>query len=101
VNIEEQFKKAALSRHLCELTDTEGRKRIVQPYIIFTSSQGHRHFAVVQVEGYSSDPGDFPNWRNIPMNDIVAVKVLKDRFVPRSDYNPNNKSVYCDVHFKI
>lgn len=101
MNIEEEFKKAALSRHLCELTDTEGRKRIVQPYIVFTSSQGHRHFAVVQLEGYSSDPSDFPNWRNIPIYEIASVKIRKEKFTPRPDYNPNNRSVYYDVHFRI
>lgn len=101
MKVEEEFKKAALSRHLCELTDSQGRKRIVQPYMIFTSSQDHRHLAVVQIAGYSSDPADFPNWRNIPVDEVERVRLLKEKFQVRPDYNPGNRSVYHEVHFRI
>jgi hypothetical protein len=101
MNVEEVFKQAALSGHICELKDKEGRIRVAEPYMIFTTSLGLRCFAVVQLSGYSTDPADFPNWRNIPVHEITSVKILNEKFKIREDYQPANERSYPQPHFGL
>src|SRR4051812_39217100 len=97
--LEKSFAEAAEARRWIEVTDKEGRKRVVEPYIIFSTPAKIRHLAVIQQSGYTSRPPKFPDWRNLPVSEIASLKVLDKTFEKSIAYNPFNKKVYHQLHF--
>ena len=91
-NIERKFRVAADDRLLCELTDSEGRVRIVAPLGEFITQNERKCFATYQYSGYSSHP--LPAFRSLDVNDFKKIKVLDIHFHIHKDFNPSNKQTY-------
>ncbi len=100
MSVEATFTEAARSRRLCELTDAAGNIRLVEPYMIFTSSRGRRLFHCYQLKVYTR-PGRQRGWRNPPVAGIEAAAIVDQPFTPRSSYNPFNERNFPEVHFAI
>lgn len=99
--LEEEFKKAAEGRNLVEITDKEGHKRTVAPYIIFSTRDNEREFATVYVSGHSDSGAGPSSWRNLKIKDQVSVKILPDKFEIIDTYNPFNERNYYELHYYI
>jgi hypothetical protein len=100
MSVEETFIAAARARHLCELTDAAGNIRLVEPYMVFTSSRGRRLFHCYLLRVYLQ-PGRRRGWRNPPVERIVEARIVDQPFTPRASYNPRNERLFPVVHFAI
>jgi hypothetical protein len=100
MDIEAKFRSAARKRLYCTLTDKAGHERIVQPYGIFLNSHGVRCFCVFQTAGHS-ESGGLPEWRNPAVSMFIKIEVSKESFQIRSDYQPENRTVYPHWLFRL
>lgn len=100
MSVEEVFIRAARARHLCELTDASGARRLVEPYMVFTSSRGKRLFHCYQLTVYGW-PGRRRGWRNPPVSGIVSAQPIEAAFTIRRTYNPFNEALFPKVHFAV
>lgn len=100
MTVEETFIEAAQRRRLCELTDAAGTIRLVEPYMVFTSSRGRRLFHCYQLTIYTR-PGRQRGWRNPAVQSIVSAAIVEQPFTPRASYNPFNERLFPTVHFAI
>lgn len=91
--IHEEFIQAMQNFFLCVLTDKNGNSRVVQPYGIFLTHHQKPMYCCYQVGGYTGS-GRIPNWRNFPVSEIKEVVITEKAFKKRSDFNPDNNSVY-------
>lgn len=90
--LEKKFREAAENRLLCEVTDAEGRVRVVAPLGEFITQHHHKCFATYQYSGYSSEK--LPNFRSLPVSDYKKIKILDIKFNIRKDFNPGNNKTY-------
>lgn len=88
------FMKAGNLGKLCELIDKDGLAALVEPYAIYTSSRGRRRLYCYQV----SEP---KGWRSVDPAQIAAVRIRDEKFSPRPDYDPFDKSQFPMMHFSI
>lgn len=86
--------------NLCELEDQTGNKRLVQPYMVYTSATGKRLFHCYQLEGYS-ESGEPTGWKNPQVDSFIKAKIRDEIFVQRREYNPFNYDMFPFVHFSI
>ncbi len=96
----ENFQEAAKNLHLCELIDLNGNHRIVEPYMVYSSSTGKRLFHCYQISGYSKS-GKSQGWKNPEINSFQEAIILDDTFLPRPEYNPFNDKLFTVVYFSI
>ena len=66
--------------------------RVVDPYLIGTTTAGNETLRAYQVEGYS-ERGGLPAWRMFTLKKISAVKILDTSFMIRPEYNPNDQAM--------
>ena len=66
--------------------------RVVDPYLIGTTTAGNETLRAYQVEGYS-ERGGLPAWRMFTLKKISGVEILETSFTIRPDYNPNDKDM--------
>jgi len=100
MSAESTFVQAARNHNLCTLTDHEGNTRIVEPYMVYTSSTGKRLFHCYQLEGYSRRDR-VPEWKNPEVESFLFAAIRDAKFAPRPDYNPFNLRMFPIVHFSI
>jgi hypothetical protein len=100
MTLEERVIQAAKGLALCELTDSEGNTRTIEPYMVYTSTKGKRLFHCYQLSGFS-ERGQSQGWKNPEVESFAKVEVLQDKFQPRTDYNPFNLKMFPIVHFAI
>lgn len=93
------FRQAALTHHKVLIQDKNGKIRLMEPYLIYKSQDGKKLFSFFQTEGYSSSD-QLPGWRNLAAEQIAKLKILKEKFIPRSEYNPDS-SRYHQITFAI
>ena len=100
MNIEKTFIQAANTLNICELIDHSGNRRVVEPYIVYSSATGKRLFHCYQLQGYSksSKPID---WKNPQVNSFMQAKLRDETFIPRKEYNPFNYEMFPVVYFSI
>jgi hypothetical protein len=87
-----RFREAAEKQLLCELTDSEGRIRVVAPLGEFYTQKDVLCFATYQYSGYSSH--DLPAFRSLAIKDFKKIKVLDIHFHTHKDFNPGNHQTY-------
>jgi hypothetical protein len=92
--IEKKFREAAEKRMLCELTDWQGRVRIVAPLGEFFTQLGHKCFATYQYSGYSAHK--LPAFRSLSIDDFRRIKILDIKFKTHRDFNPRNRQTYYE-----
>lgn len=90
--IEKKFREAAEKRLLCELTDWQGRIRVVAPLGEFYTQHNLKCFATYQYSGYSAHK--LPAFRSLSVDDFRRIKILDIRFKPHKNFNPANKDTY-------
>jgi hypothetical protein len=100
MTLEERVVQAARGFALCELTDSEGNIRTIEPYMVYTSTKGKRLFHCYQLSGFS-ERGQTQGWKNPEVESFVEVQVLQDKFEPRPEYNPFNLKMFPVVHSAI
>ena len=100
MSVEQEFIKAGESFALCELIDKKGNRRVVEPYMVYTSSTGKRLFHCYQIEGYSKS-GVSEGWKNPEIRSFRQATIQDKTFVQRKEYNPFNESMFQLVHFSI
>jgi len=66
--------------------------RIIDPYLIGTTTAGNEALRAYQTGGYSKR-GGLPDWRLFTLKKISGVAILDTSFTIRSDYNPNDKDL--------
>jgi hypothetical protein len=100
MSVESTFIEAARNHNLCMLTDPQGNTRIVEPYMVYTSSTGKRLFHCYQLEGYS-ESGRPAGWKNPEAESFLFAQIRDPKFAPRPEYNPFNLKMFPIVHFSI
>jgi len=70
----------------------EGRERILDPYLIGTTTAGNEALRAYQVGGYS-ERGGLPAWRLFTLSAISNVKILDTSFGIHPLYNPYDKAM--------
>jgi hypothetical protein len=101
MSVEQIFIKAGGQLTLCELIDQKGNKRLVEPYMVYTSSREKRLFHCYQVEGYS-ESNQSSGWKNPEIKSFHQARIQQDKkFIPRKEYNPFNETMFPIVHFSI
>ncbi len=68
------------------------KARIIDPYLIGTTTAGNEALRAYQIGGYS-EKGGLPDWRLFTLKKISGVEVLDTSFAVRSDYNPDDKGM--------
>jgi hypothetical protein len=96
--VEERFIQAAKASSLVWLTEPSGRYRVVEPYMVFYSTTGKRLLHLFQVGGYSAG-GILRGWKNPEVSAFDGARILEQRFLPRTDYNPFNEEIFPRVVF--
>lgn len=96
----DDFIAAAKARQLCELTDTNGRTRLVEPYMVYINSQGKTHLHCFQLSGYSRS-GRPKGWKNPAAASIRSVRKCDQTFLTRSEYNLDNRQLFPRISFNI
>lgn len=100
MSVEPTFIQAAKSMKLCELVDQNGNKRLVEPYMVYSSATGKRLFHCYQVQGYS-ESGQSSGWKNPQVDSFLQASVVDETFTPRREYSPFNYKMFPIVHFSI
>jgi hypothetical protein len=100
MNVELTFIQAAKTLNLCEFIDYSENRRLVEPYMVYSSSTGKRLFHCYQLQGYSKS-GKNTGWKNPQINSFNQVIIRDERFTPRREYNPFNHKLFPVVHFSI
>lgn len=98
--MEASFIKAAEQRKRIELVDNLGRRRIAEPYMIYTTSKGKRCFHMYQIEGYSKR-NKIEEWKNPETAEFALITVLQSSFAIRPQYNPDNVKMFPVIHFRL
>jgi len=70
----------------------DGKERIVDPYLIGTTTAGNEALRAYQVGGYSSS-GNAPAWRLYLLKNIGGVRILDTAFEIHPQYNPNDRDM--------
>lgn len=70
----------------------EGRERLVDPYLIGTTTAGNEVLRAYQVGGYS-ERGGLPAWRLFTLRGISGVEILDTSFGIHPLYNPYDKAM--------
>lgn len=100
MSVEQIFISAGENLVLCELVDQEGNKRLVEPYMVYTSSRGKHLFHCYQIEGYSKHKKPIA-WKNPEINSFRQAIIQDKAFIQRKEYNPFNTVMFPKVHFSI
>jgi len=100
MSFENELKKSATNRHLCWITDINGNRRLVEPYMVYTSSRDHRLFHCFQLEGYSMS-GAGTGWKNPKVSNFISAEETDMLFKIRDEYNPFNYEMFPRVHFAL
>ena len=100
MNIESTFVQAAKNLNLCDLIDHRGNKRIVEPYMVYSSATNKRLFHCYQLQGYSKS-GQPVGWKNPQVNSFAQAILRDETFTPRKEYNPFNYEMFPVVYFSI
>jgi hypothetical protein len=100
MSVEMVFVQAAKNLNLCELTDRSGNRRVVEPYMVYSSATGKRLFHCYQIGGYSKS-GEPVGWKNPQVNSFSQAVISTETFIPRKEYNPFNHDMFPVVHFAI
>lgn len=100
MSVEQTFIKAGEKLTLCELIDQKGNRRLVEPYMVYTSSKKKRLFHCFQLEGYSKS-GVARGWKNPEIKSFCQATIQDEKFIQREEYNPFNTSMFPIVHFSI
>ena len=78
--------------------DYHGEKRVVEPHCHGITGKGNEALRGYQVDGGTISGNPSP-WRLFNVADIINFEITDHTFDgPRSDYNPNDKSmtrIYC------
>jgi hypothetical protein len=98
--IENAFQLAATGGNIIELIDGNGRRRIVEPYMIYTTGKGKRCFHCYQLDGFS-ESGNSIGWKNPEIESFRNATILDGAFAIRREYNPGNSKMFPDIHFRI
>ncbi len=69
-----------------------GKRRVVDPYLIGITTAGSEALRAYQVGGYSSS-GNLSAWRLFDLKNISEIKVLDTSFKIHPQYNPNDKGM--------
>jgi hypothetical protein len=76
----------------------EAGPRILEPYLIFESSQGDLLLHGWQRAGAFRETPP-PRWCNLHLDDLASVEILDDHFAqPRPDYNPHGPAFHRVVY---
>lgn len=98
--VEATFVAAAKMLSLVWLTESSGRYRIVEPYMVYVSSTGKRLFHCFQIGGYSAG-GILRGWKNPEVQSFDGAQLVDQRFTPRAEYNPFNEEIFPRVVFAV
>ncbi len=77
----------------------DGGKRLIEPYILYEDSKGEVLLNAYQTLGYSST-GQPAQWKNFNLSEISVIEPFRDKFQPRSDYNPSTNK-YKNIIAKV
>jgi hypothetical protein len=88
----------AIDSHRLVLVFDEVGPRVIEPYLIFESSEGDMLLHGWQRSGvFRSHPP--PKWCNLHVEDLASVEVLTDRFArPHHDYNPRSAQFHRVIY---
>jgi hypothetical protein len=100
MNVEQTFINSAKSFKICEIIDIYGNRRLVEPYMVYTSSKGKRLLHCYQLLGYSKS-GQVPAWKNPEVSSFTNAIIKDKSFSQRSEYNPFNMKMFPTVHFAL
>lgn len=70
----------------------QGRERILDPYLIGTTTAGNETLRAYQVRGYS-ESGGLPAWRLFTLRGISGVEILDTSFKIHPQYNPYDRDM--------
>ena len=73
--------------------DPPGQRRIVEPHAVYIGSNDRGFVDFYQRSGWSTS-GNLPGWRRFALLDVAHLQPTDDRFTPRPDYRPENRSWY-------
>lgn len=90
-----KIKQAITNKKIIEFF-YDGKQRIVEPYLIGTTSTGKQSLRAYQIGGHSNSK--MPSWKLFTIMKISNVKVTENTFSKRSDYNPNDKGMNRILH---
>ncbi len=100
MNVEPIFIQAAKGMRVCELIDRSGNKRLVEPYMVYSSATGKRLFHCYQIQGHSKS-GNPTGWKNPEVNSFTQAIIHDRTFTSRREYNPFNYEMFSIVYFSI
>ncbi|MDI1319265.1 MAG: hypothetical protein PSW75_03600 [bacterium] len=88
---EELIRQALAGRRLLQF-DYHGYARQVEPHALGHATEGHLALLGWQIAGGSrSEPP--PGWRTFLLNEVAALKILRETFAPRPDYRPETTKI--------
>ena len=90
-----KIKQAITNKKIIEFF-YDGKQRIVEPYLIGTTSTGKQSLRAYQIGGHSNSK--MPSWKMFSIMKISNVKVTENTFSKRSDYNPNDRGMNQILH---
>ena len=90
-----RIKQAITNKKIIEFF-YDGKKRIVEPYLIGNTTTGKQSLRAYQIGGNSNSK--IPSWKIFTIVKISNVKVTENTFSKRSDYNPNDRGMNQILH---
>jgi len=90
-----RIKQAITNKKIIEFF-YDGKQRIVEPYLIGTTTTGKQSLRAYQIGGHSNS--GIPSWKMFTIMKISSVKVTDNAFSKKSDYNPNDKGMIKILH---
>lgn len=99
MSFEAAFMKAGNLGRTLDLTDTEGRHYMIEPYMIYTSDRGRRSLLFYQLAG---PPPEAPiGWKRPEAVLFQTATIREDRFTVRPEYDPFDKARYPVVAYSV
>ena len=100
LSVEGALKRAIEELKIVHVVDRNGRRRIVEPHMLFQTGAGVRQIEAYQVAG-ESRTGRLPNWRHFPLDDIHTVFVSEEVFSPQPSFNPFNRRMFPHIELRV
>ncbi len=82
------------------MTIVYGGERVIEPHILYVSSNGNILLDAYQISGYS-ESNEPVAWKRFNIDEIKSAELVDETFTPRPDYNPNNSERYVTIIAKV
>ena len=98
--VEVALRRAIEERCVVDLVDRDGRRRTVEPHMLFRTKEGAYQIEVYQRSG-ASRTGGLPAWRHFALESIQAVTVSEEVFAPEPSFNPSNDRMFPHIEVRV